>query len=200
MSFGDPNNPYGQQQGQPPQQGYGYPQQGQQPGQQPGYGYPQAPPVGQYGDFPGGPMTQMPGTLKAARIMLFVIGGLQLIGAAIFALAAVAVQKAKEDPKLRDDIDFEQLADYSTNLLWGFTVAILVWGVIAVFLGAKVGNGGNGIRIATIVFASITALLGIYPFLVVGIVHLVLAVLIIVFCAKADGGAWFNRPRQQSQY
>jgi uncharacterized RDD family membrane protein YckC len=32
MSFGDPNNPYGQQ-----------PQQPQQPGQQPGYGYPQAP-------------------------------------------------------------------------------------------------------------------------------------------------------------
>ncbi|PAZ12674.1 hypothetical protein CLM62_28775 [Streptomyces sp. SA15] len=43
MSFGTPNNPYGQPQNpqQPPQQpGYGYPQQGQQP---PGYGYPQAP-------------------------------------------------------------------------------------------------------------------------------------------------------------
>jgi uncharacterized RDD family membrane protein YckC len=54
MSFGSPNNPYGQpqdpQQGQQP--GYGYPEQGQQPGygypqqgQQPGYGYPQAPGV-----------------------------------------------------------------------------------------------------------------------------------------------------------
>ncbi|MEU5534658.1 RDD family protein [Streptomyces sp. NPDC020362] len=38
MSFGSPNNPYGQPQN--PQQGYGYPQQGQ-----PGYGYPQAPGV-----------------------------------------------------------------------------------------------------------------------------------------------------------
>ncbi|MEU3598274.1 RDD family protein [Streptomyces sp. NPDC006798] len=58
MSFGDPNNPYGQPQGQqPPQQpygqqpGYGYPQQGQ-----PAYGQPQAPqqPYGQqqYG-YPG---------------------------------------------------------------------------------------------------------------------------------------------------
>ncbi|KIF68336.1 RDD domain containing protein [Streptomyces sp. AcH 505] len=64
MSFGDPNNPYGQQQGQPgstppgqpgygypqqapqgvPQQGYGYPQQPGQP-----YGYPQAPGQGGYG-------------------------------------------------------------------------------------------------------------------------------------------------------
>jgi uncharacterized RDD family membrane protein YckC len=46
MSFGSPNNPYGQPQNpqQPQQPGYGYPQQGQQgqQGQQP-YGYPQAP-------------------------------------------------------------------------------------------------------------------------------------------------------------
>ena len=58
MSYGDPNNPYGQPQNpqQPQQPGYGYPQQGAQqpygypqqppqgvPPQQPGYGYPQAP-------------------------------------------------------------------------------------------------------------------------------------------------------------
>ncbi|MFF1925492.1 RDD family protein [Streptomyces sp. NPDC058221] len=58
MSFGDPNpnNPYGQQPGQPPQgqPGYGYPQQSPQgvpPQGQPGYGYPQQPggPQGQPG-------------------------------------------------------------------------------------------------------------------------------------------------------
>ncbi|WP_328501894.1 RDD family protein [Streptomyces sp. NBC_00457] len=77
MSFGSPNNPYGQPQNpqnpqQPQQQpGYGYPQQGQ-----PGYGYPQAPqapqgypqaphggvpPQGGYGypQYPGG--AGMPG-------------------------------------------------------------------------------------------------------------------------------------------
>lgn len=64
MSFGDPNpnNPYGQQPGQPPQQpGYGYPQQAPQgvpPQGQPDYGYPQAPPAqpygtGGYGQQPG---------------------------------------------------------------------------------------------------------------------------------------------------
>ncbi|MFF0010526.1 RDD family protein [Streptomyces sp. NPDC005374] len=51
MSFGSPNNPYGQPQdpNQQPQQqpGYGYPQQPQQPQpQQPGYGYPQQAPQG----------------------------------------------------------------------------------------------------------------------------------------------------------
>ncbi|NED15347.1 RDD family protein [Streptomyces sp. SID9124] len=69
MSFGDPNpnNPYGQQPGQPPQgqPGYGYPQapQGVPPQGQPGYGYPQqgVPPQGQ----PGYGYPQQPGTLQA---------------------------------------------------------------------------------------------------------------------------------------
>ncbi|MCT9089390.1 RDD family protein [Streptomyces sp. ASQP_92] len=79
MSFGDPNNPYGQQPQQPQQPpqggpygqqqgqpGYGYPQ-GQQAPQgvpQQGYGYPQqpgqAPGQPQYGAYP-----QAPGTLQA---------------------------------------------------------------------------------------------------------------------------------------
>jgi uncharacterized RDD family membrane protein YckC len=73
MSFGDPNqnpnNPYGQQPGQPPQgqPGYGYPQQApqgvpQQQGQ-PGYGYPQQP--GQQPGQPYGAYPQQPGTLQA---------------------------------------------------------------------------------------------------------------------------------------
>lgn len=82
MSFGDPNNPYGQQpqqppqnpygqqppqpgpypqqapQGVPPQQGYGYPQQ--QPAQP--YGYPQQQPGQPYGAYPqqGGPGGHFP--------------------------------------------------------------------------------------------------------------------------------------------
>ncbi|MEN8653795.1 RDD family protein [Streptomyces sp. 21So2-11] len=79
MSFGDPNNPYGQQgqPGQPPQQpgqppqgqpGYGYPQAPQGVPPQPGYGYPQgAPQQGQPGygypqqpGYPGQPGGQAP--------------------------------------------------------------------------------------------------------------------------------------------
>ncbi|MFJ5828640.1 RDD family protein [Streptomyces sp. NPDC093089] len=57
MSFGDPNNPYGQQ-GQGQQPGYGYPQQTPQ-GVPPqgGYGYPQQQQPGAY--------PQAPGTLQA---------------------------------------------------------------------------------------------------------------------------------------
>ncbi|MCX4818848.1 hypothetical protein OG883_02805 [Streptomyces sp. NBC_01142] len=192
MSFGDPNNPYGQQQGQP---GYGYPQ-GQPQGQQPGYGYPQAPPVQPYdgSGFPGGP-TEMPGGVKAARVMLFIIGGFQVIGAIFAALAAFGVSKAKDDPALKDDVQFQQVADWSVGAVWAVAFVILAWGVLAIVLGAKFSSGGNGIRVTAMVFGIITAVLGIYPFVIVGLVHTVLAILITVFVGKADGGAWFGRPR-----
>ncbi|MFH8471383.1 RDD family protein [Streptomyces sp. NPDC018000] len=71
MSFGDPNpnpnNPYGQQPGQPPQgqpqPGYGYPQE--QPQGQPGYGYPQQPGQPPQGQPGYGYPQQAPGTLQA---------------------------------------------------------------------------------------------------------------------------------------
>jgi uncharacterized RDD family membrane protein YckC len=81
VSFGDPNNPYGQPQGQPPQPpqgqpGYGYPQQPPaQPGQ-PGYGYPQQAPQGVpqqgygYPQQPGQPQ----GTLQANNGYINVAG------------------------------------------------------------------------------------------------------------------------------
>ncbi|WP_031083769.1 hypothetical protein [Streptomyces sp. NRRL WC-3549] len=196
MSFGDPNNPQGQQQGGQP--GYGYPQQAPQGVPQQGYGYPQAPPVqGGYG-YPGGP-TEMPGGVKAARVMLWVIAGLQLIGVILFGVAAAAVNAAKNDETLKDDAQFQDLVDYSGGVLWGFTVFAVLWLVFAVVLAVKFGKGGNGLRVTTIVFGVITAILGIYPFVLFGLVHTVLAILVTVFVAKSDGDAWFNR-QQQPQY
>ncbi|MFI6566295.1 hypothetical protein [Streptomyces sp. NPDC050534] len=188
MSFGDPNNPYGPPQGQ--QQGYGYPQQPQAPG---GYGYPAAPPVGPYG---GGPvMTSMPGTVSAARVMLWVIVGLQILGVALFAFGAASVHAAKNDDQLKNDAAFQQLADYSSGMLWGFAAFAVAWAVFAIVLAVKFNTGGNGVRITTLVFAIITAILGIYPFIVVGLIHTVLAILVAVFVGNANGAAWFNRPR-----
>ncbi|MFD6877093.1 MULTISPECIES: hypothetical protein [unclassified Streptomyces] len=193
MSFGDPNNPYGQQpqapQGQP---GYGYPQQAPQgvPAQA-GYGYPQGTPGGGY---PGTPLT-MPGGVTASRVLLFVIATLQIIGAGIFMVAGAAVQKLKDDPTLKADAQFEQLQDFPTGALYAFAVLILAWGILAIVLGVKFGKGGNGIRVTTIVFASITAIAGIWPFVGIGLLHTILAILVIVFVAKSDGAAWFNRQR-----
>ncbi|MGJ5753832.1 hypothetical protein FB563_1976 [Streptomyces puniciscabiei] len=187
MSFGDPNNPYGPPQGQ--QQGYGYPQ-----GQQPQYGYPQAPPVQQpYGA--GAPMTAMPGNVSAARVMMWVIVGLQVIGVALFAFYAAVVNHAKNDSTMQNDASFQKVMDYGTGVLVAFAVFALAWGVFAGVLAAKFNTGGNGVRITTMVFAIITAVLGLYPFVVVGLVHTVLAILVACFVGGSNGKAWFNRPR-----
>ncbi|MFD4758829.1 RDD family protein [Streptomyces sp. NPDC058439] len=83
MSFGDPNpnpnNPYGQQPNQPPQDqpGYGYPQQAPQgvpPQGQPGYGYPQQPGQAPYGAPPQYPGQQPGGTLQANNGYINVAG------------------------------------------------------------------------------------------------------------------------------
>ncbi|MGW1157289.1 hypothetical protein ACWD5Q_07345 [Streptomyces sp. NPDC002513] len=189
MSFGEPNSPYGPPQGQQP--GYGYPQ-GQQP--QPGYGYPQAPPAQGYGQQPF--PTTMPGTVSTARVLLWVIVGLQLIGAGLFAVGAASVHAAKNDAQLKDNSSFQQLADYSTGWLWAITVFALAWAVFAVVLAVKFNTGGNGLRTTVLVFAIITAILGIYPFVIVGLLHTVLAILIAVFVGNSNGAAWFKRPQQ----
>ncbi|MFD8230286.1 proline-rich domain-containing protein [Streptomyces sp. NPDC059696] len=190
MSYGDPNNPYGAPQGQPQQPGYGYPQD---QGQAPGYGYPQAPPVSPYGG-PAAPTT-MPGSVSAARVMMWVIVGLQVLGVAIFAFSAVALNAAKDDESLKDNTAFQDLVGDSTGVIWGYVVFGLAWLVFAAVLATKFKNGGNGARVTILVFAIITAVLGIYPFVIVGLVHTVLAVLVAVFVGNAAGKAWFNRPR-----
>ncbi|WEH40076.1 hypothetical protein OG233_11590 [Streptomyces sp. NBC_01218] len=196
MSFGEPNSPYGTPPSGGQQPGYGYPQAPQGVPQQ-GYGYPQAP-YGQ-GDFNGAPSV-MPGGVKASRVLLYVMGGLSLIGAVIFAIGAAAVSAAKNDASLEEDVQFQQLADYSGGVLWALTAFAVLWGVFAIVLAVKFGSGGNGLRITTIVFAVVTAILGIYPFLGVGLVYTVLAILVTVFVANADGRAWFNRRTQPQQY
>lgn len=80
------------------------------------------------------------------------------------------------------------------------TALVLAWGVFAIVLGAKFSSGGNGIRITTMVFAIITAILGVYPFIVVGLVHTVLAILVAVFVGKSDGAAWFNRSKNPAAH
>lgn len=199
MSFGDPNNPYGQPQGQPGygqpqgQPGYGYPQG--QPQGQPGYGYPQAPPVGQpYGGYPGVPM-EMPGGVKAARVMLWVIAGLQVVGIVLLGIGIAAVNKFKNDPALKGDQSFDAFADFSSGLLYTFIALAVAYMVASIALALQCSKGGNGARIGIIVYASLGLVFSLYPFFPLSIVHIVLLILIIVFVAKKDGAAWFQRPR-----
>ncbi|MEU9009918.1 hypothetical protein AB0D12_09045 [Streptomyces sp. NPDC048479] len=198
MSFGDPNNPYGQPQGQPQQPGYGQPQgQPQQPGygypqqgqpQQPGYGYPQAPPVQPYGGAP----TSMPGLMTAARVLLYIIGGLQVLFGIIAAIAIAAASDAVD-------------SDAATGLAGlGFIVVVilLVFAGLAIFLGVKFSTGGTAIRVITIVYASLMILGSLANFAsgqasgaVGGLVSLAIGGIILAAMVNSQASAWFNRPR-----
>ncbi|MGW6904589.1 hypothetical protein [Streptomyces sp. NPDC054940] len=207
MSFGDPNNPYGPppqgQPGYPPQQppqgqpGYGYPQQ--QP-QAPGYGYPQgAPQQPAYPGYPGGNMmpVEMPGLMKTARVLLFILSGFQIL---IGIIAGIAVGAAQD---VSNGVGSGDTTDGLAGL--GFLVAALMVGLgaLSIFLGVKFKNGGSGIRITTIVYASLMILGGIVNTVqggggsatFGGLISLAIAGIILASMVNSAATAWFSRPR-----
>ncbi|MFE1464838.1 hypothetical protein ACFW6M_27505 [Streptomyces nigra] len=205
MSFGDPNNPYGPppqgQPGYPPpppqgQPGYGYPQGA--PQQPPAYGYPQQ---GQpaYPGYPGGPAMpmEMPGLMKTARVLLFILSGFQLLFGLIAGVAVGAAQDLSNGVGSGD----------STNSLagLGFLLAglLLALGALSIFLGVKFKNGGSGIRVTTIVYAAFMILGGIVNITsggngsatFGGLISLAIAGIILTSMVNSQASAWFNRPR-----
>ncbi|PGH48615.1 hypothetical protein [Streptomyces sp. Ru87] len=189
MSQSDPNNPYAAPQGG---QYPSYPQGGGQPPQgQPGHPAPNQP----YGQpYPGGNAMppQMPGMLKAARVLLFVFGGLGIVGGFFTAIGGSAlsnadVQEAFEDQGLAVD---ESMA----GILIAVGVVGLLVSVAQIVIAAKFGKGGPGVRIAGIVSAVVMAAVGIFYF-PLGIVWIIVGILIVVFLAVKDSAAWFAGPR-----
>ncbi|MFJ9693593.1 hypothetical protein [Kitasatospora sp. NPDC101183] len=211
----DPNNPYGPPQPQP--QGYGYPQQQPQP-QPAAYGYPQQPQQAAYGypqaagyGYP--PVAQpqsMPGLVMTTRVLLFVIGGVQvLIMGALFIGAAGAKSVANQHSSSSTTTAFGNMA---AGILLVFAVLYLLAAILSITLGVKFGSGGPATRVTTIVYASIFLLIGAFVMIsgiagssqtpgsagfgiVFGGLWCGICILWIVAMSTRDGVAWFNRPR-----
>ncbi|CAM5410208.1 hypothetical protein GCM10010222_07300 [Streptomyces tanashiensis] len=195
MSFGEPNNPYGQPQGQGQQPGYGYPQQAPQGVPPQGYGYPAAPPVSPYGGGYPGAVMEMPGGVKAARVMMWIMGAFNLIGGvAAIGLSFTFTSELEKQGTLSGDE--ETFANLGQGIMIGAGVISLIFAVLGMVLAAKFKSGGNGVRIGAIVWASFAVLFSLFS-LPLGIVSLALGIMVIVFTAKSDGSAWFNRNKQQ---
>ncbi|MER6564398.1 hypothetical protein ABT300_43150 [Streptomyces sp. NPDC001027] len=199
MSFGDPNNPYGPPQGQPPgyppqgpppQPGYGYPTA---PQGQPGYGYPQAPPVPQ--GYGYGVPQEMPGLVKTARVLLFIVAGFQFLAGVFIGILAGAAQDTSNAFGSGDD------SSAATGIVIGVALLMLVLGSLSIFLGVKFKTGRGGIRVTTIVYSSLM-ILGSLANIVNGaggsgtfggVISLAFGG--IILSAMISGGAWFSRPR-----
>ncbi|MFE7532400.1 hypothetical protein ACFU7Y_42905 [Kitasatospora sp. NPDC057542] len=201
----DPNNPYGQPPAAP---GYGYPQQAPPPAA--AYGYPQAAPA--YGYAPVAPPS-MPGLVMTARVLLFVIGGVQIIITGILLIAAAGTKTVANQHST--DSDTAIFGNAAAGILLVFGIVYLLASVLSITLGVKFGKGGPATRITTIVYASVFLLLGLLVTVsaitgagqtqgtaagsgfgvVVGLLWIAICVLWIVAMATRDGVNWFNRPR-----
>jgi hypothetical protein len=136
-----------------------------------------------------GPM-RMPGTVKTARVLLFVFGGLSTLGALfLFYVAANA-----DNPDVIRDLGGKPDAGQVT------AVALLALAVAAtaILSASLFGRGAGGVRALAIVAGSLYCLMGLLSLsggAPIGILTLAAGILIIVFTANSHGGAWFKRPR-----
>ncbi|MET9882189.1 hypothetical protein ABZZ20_03345 [Streptomyces sp. NPDC006430] len=219
MSFGDPNNPYGQQppQGQP---GYGYPQQAPQ-GVPPqgGYAYPQQQaPAGYpaYPAAPGGypvPGAQMPapGGVKAARAILFILGGLQALGGVFLLLGGAFFASMFADSTNSSASDAGAVAGGVFVVVGILVIAFSLWPILT---AAKLLKGRGGVRVSGIVFGALQSLFAgisvlgnlaalssadappaIVVSLLFAVVSLGLGVWVIVGLANSAAAGYFQRPQ-----
>lgn len=203
MSFGDPNNPYGQQQQPQGQPGYGYPQQAPQ-GVPPqgGYGYPGVAPA-YPGGYPGVPV-EMPGGVKGARVMLYILGGLQALMGVFAMVASAWVAKmitgsVDSSTSSVSSTDVDKAASIGAGLMIVLGLGILGFALWGILTGAKLAKGRGGVRVSGIVYASVVVLVSLLSLLtanVFALISLVLGILIIIFLAKSDASQYFNRAAQ----
>ncbi|GGV80443.1 hypothetical protein [Streptomyces griseoloalbus] len=195
MSFGDPNNPYGQPPQQPPAgPGYGYPQQPGAPQQ--GYGYPAAPPVSQ--PYGGGYVpTQMPGLTRAAQILLAVIAVAHVIIAGAYVKALSEWDETMLEAGITGDAEAERYADLGKGVVVFFLGLAAVFAILGLVLLLQYAKGGNGVRVCSIVYASFAIVSGIFSLALygLGLLIMIVSVLVIIFAAKRTSAEWFRRPR-----
>lgn len=216
MSFGDPNNPYGPPPQQPPAApGYGYPQQSPPPPgippQQQAYGYPQQP---AYPGYPGGNMIpqSMPGLLVTARVFLYIISAVQILGGLIYLYIAAFVNDVSDSAdsfSSSSDDPFSDLGDFgnaAAGLIAGIGIFLLGLAALSIILGVKFGRGAQGVRITTVIYGALGTIVGLVLLFVgldTGMASAVIFPLLwVVFGAiitaapvVPSGTAWFARPR-----
>lgn len=207
MSYGDPNNPYGQPPQQPPAApGYGYPQQAP-PGVPPqqGYGYPQQP---AYPGYPGGNMMQqsMPGLLVTARVFLFLISAVQILFAIIYLYVGAIASDAGDSGEDLGLTGMGEAGDAVAGIAIIGALIAAAFAVLSITLGVKFSRGGQGVRITTVVYGAlggIVGLIGLFVGLDSGLATAIIgpliwvtfAVIITIAPVVPSGTAWFNRPR-----
>lgn len=219
----DPHHPYGSSPGgapygagpyqqQPPPPAYQQPPQA--PPQPPPYGYPPGagyPPQPGYGTQPYHPVApwmpmpqqpRMPGDLVTARVLLFIAGALWALLSVIMLITGISYENS------HDDLMFaENSGDAALAIGVGFFVIGGGLAALHITAASLFGRGAQGTRTMALVASSLNTAVAGYGLIQYGnnettldspavlIFWLGTAVLTLIFCSKAQAGAWFNRPR-----
>lgn len=211
MSYGDPNNPYAQQPqgGQP---AYGYPPQAPQgiPAQG-GYAYPQQAYPGVPG-YPGSPMP-MPGGVKGARVILFILGILQALGGVAVVIIGAVFASEFAGSGSSSSSDAGTALSVVFVIVGIFFAGFSLWPILT---AAKLGKGRGGVRVSGIIFGSLQALFAAFGLagnlitlsaqhstgagvamlsLALSLVSLGLGLWIIIGLANSAAGVYFKRPQ-----
>jgi hypothetical protein len=141
-----------------------------------------------YRDHPTG--MDVPGLMRGARVLLFVMGGVQLtVGVLVASLLAGII--ANDGGRIVDAV--------------AIVSVLLGLGALSIILGTKFATRGGGVRVTTIVYAwlMIVACLGSlglgdgFGLIFTGgpVIGLACGGIILALMVTAQAGAWFNRPR-----
>lgn len=156
---------------QPPQQPYNNPQVGYGPSpQQPLPGQPPVPsgPQGGYGQPgqmppPGMPLQDpntMPGTVITVRVLMFIGGGLGILGAlGIGLLGLLGVGLGQATGSLAQDPDAAMVGNIVGGLALVIALIPLTYAVVSIVLAAKMGKRSSGVFWGVIVFQGLAAAL-----------------------------------------
>ncbi|MFF4188207.1 hypothetical protein ACFYZ9_33930 [Streptomyces sp. NPDC001691] len=133
----------------------------------------------------GPPPMTMPGRVKAMRVVLFVLGGLNIAAGSVLLFGAVAVST------------FGDSGDRGlAPLLYVLTAVVLLMATADITLGVRCARGGNRTRIAVIVVASLLAanyVISLYMGQALSAPGLAASIFLIAAGVSPDTKAWFNR-------
>lgn len=126
---------------------------------------------------------QMPKPVRTARVLIYVLGGIQFVSAGLMALLVAAVGDELSGP---------------AGMYYAQAGVSFCFGVALVILASKFRTGTNPVRITAIVLAAIMVLSGLVMAVqggVQGLLPMLLSVLVINSLRRQEAQGWFTRPR-----
>ncbi len=154
---------------------------------------------------------EMPGGAKAARVILFIVGGLQALGGLFVIIGGALLGAVISDSSSSSADDVGAIAGTAGVVLGLLFIGLSLWPILT---AAKMAKGRGGVRVSGIVYGSLQALfavLGVLANLVAlgaseqstagisavsvlpSLISLALGITIVVGLAKA--GDYFSRPQ-----